>query len=155
MNKKYQIGKQYNDLGCKNGQCYSSFEANTQSLFKQYFEKSNNYVFMVRDYSLLEIIKKKNYKYLSERLAELNYMIEFFYQKAEKDEDLLVIVSSAESIPMELPNQGGKYWSNAINTFKFSSFKKPSLMSPILVKGAGSEKFCGIFDATEIIKKLY
>ena len=65
---------------------------------------------------------------------------------------MLVMVTGAESLPIEFPIQG-KEWAAFDKTGKNVIYKNPSLMSPVLARGAMAENFCGIFDEAEMLKR--
>lgn len=67
--------------------------------------------------------------------------------------EMLVIVTGAESLPLEFPQQG-KEWAEFEKTGKNVIYKNTSLMSPVLARGAMAENFCGIFDESETLKRV-
>jgi hypothetical protein len=155
INTNLEKGKTYFDISCKKGRCYSSVEGNVKGLYKNYFGESSKFIFIVRDFSLEKLLAQKKFSQFAEKLGDLNYLASYFFYEAEKDEDLLVLVSGTNSRPIELPGEGFKFWKNAQSTGSHILYKRSSLLSPIMAKGAAAENFCGIFEESEIVKKTY
>ena len=155
MKDPFEKGKVYYDVSCKKGRCYSTAEGNIKSLYKKYFENSSDFIFIIRDFSLEKMLKKKNFNSFAEKAGELNYLANYLFHEAEQDENLLVLITGASSIPVELPAQGYKNWKDAKSMTKKLLYKRSSILSPVMAKGAGAEKFCGIFEESQVVKRTY
>ena len=110
---------------------------------------------MIQDFSLRKYLVNKKFQAFADKMKRLNYLLKFFFSEAQKDSELLVIVSGGASLPIELPTGEGKYWRGNKDIGKFTQYKKSALTSPIYVKGASAEKFCGYYEASDLIKKTY
>ena len=112
---------------------------------------SSKNIIIVRDFNFQNALKKKDISLAKESLQEIDRLINSISR--DKKSDLLIVVSGAESLPIEFPLQG-KEWSDFEKTGKNIIYKNSSLMSPVLARGAMSENFCGIFEESEILKRL-
>ncbi len=141
----------YYDRSCQKGICYSSLSNNFKNLWTTLVKDRPKSFFLVRDFSFQKALKKKDISLAKESLQEIDRIIASV--KKEKDGELLVVLTGAESLPLEFPLQG-KEWADFEKSGKNVFYKNPSLMSPVLARGAMAENFCGIFDESEMLKRL-
>jgi hypothetical protein len=140
----------YYDRSCQKGICYSTLSNNFKALWNRVAKDRRKSFFIIRDYNFQKALKKKDLSYAKESLLEIDRIVASL--NYEKPGDLLVIVSGAESMPLEFPLQG-KEWADFEKNGKNLIYKNTSLMSPVLAKGAMAENFCGIFDESEMLKR--
>ncbi len=151
---KYIKGKIYYDKSCaKNGTCFSSVNGNIQTLYKSFTKDTHKYFFLIRDFSYYNHIKNKKINLAKESLRNINQLLGKFYKEIETQKNLLVIVSSAAPQSFEFP-KSGKPWQDFEAKGKNIYYHRNDLLSPIFVKGARAENFCGIFDEAEILKRV-
>lgn len=147
----FQQAGLYYDRSCQRGVCYSSLAENFKTLSDLLLKERKNTFFLVRDFNFQNALKKKNINLAKEILQDLENLLSFV--KKKKMDDLLVVISGAESQLIEFPLQG-KDWANYEKTGSNIFYKQSSLMSPVLASGAMSENFCGIFDESEMLKRM-
>ncbi|AUN96766.1 hypothetical protein DOM21_17940 [Bacteriovorax stolpii] len=141
----------YYDRSCQKGICYSSLSNNFRTLWSMNSKDHRRSVFVVRDFNFQNALKKKDISLAKESLQEIDRIVSAI--KSDKGDDLLVVVSGAESMMLEFPLQG-KEWSDFEKAGKNLYFKNSSLMSPVLAKGSMAENFCGIFDESDMLKRM-
>ncbi|MBY0413743.1 MAG: hypothetical protein K2Q18_06245, partial [Bdellovibrionales bacterium] len=141
----------YYDRSCQKGICYSSLSNNFKALWSRLVKGRQKTFFVVRDYNFQKALKKKDVSYAKEALLEIDRVVASLQN--EKAGELLVIISGAESQPLEFPLQG-KEWAEFEKSGKNILYKNSSLMSPVLARGAMAENFCGIFDESEMLKRV-
>lgn len=141
----------YYDRSCQKGICYSSLSNNFRTLWSMNSKDHRRSVFVVRDFNFQNALKKKDISLAKESLQEIDRIVSAI--KNDKGDDLLVVVSGAESMMLEFPLQG-KEWSDFEKAGKNLYFKNSSLMSPVLAKGSMAENFCGIFDESDMLKRM-
>lgn len=73
--------------------------------------------------------------------------------KKLKSSGYLILVTGAETMPIEFPKKG-KEWSDFESSGKNIFYHNSSLLSPVLAKGSMSENFCGIFEESEMLKRV-
>ncbi|MBC7713369.1 MAG: hypothetical protein H7177_08520 [Rhizobacter sp.] len=141
----------YYDRSCQKGICYSTLSNNFKTMWNQMNKDSAKTFFIVRDFNFQNALKKKDISLAKEALQEIDRLISTIDRS--KASELLIIVSGAEALPIEFPLQG-KAWSDFEKSGKNIIYKTSSLMSPVLATGAMSENFCGIFDESEMMKRV-
>lgn len=141
----------YYDRSCQKGICYSSISNNFKTLWTLLVKDSPKTFFIVRDFNFQKAIKAKDISYAKESLQEIERIVSWL--KKDKASDLLIILSGAESLPIEFPLQG-KEWATFEKTGKNVFYKNSSLMSPVLAFGAMAENFCGVFEESEMLKRV-
>jgi hypothetical protein len=143
----------YFDRSCNETGCYSSISNNAKALYDQFREGKSQYLFMVRDFSYLKALQSKHMSRIEEILYELDKTIKFFVDESERDQNLLVVVSSTRRINLDFP-RSGKEWFEFDKENKYVSFKHSSLSSPIFSFGAGAENFCGFYKEYEVLPRV-
>ncbi len=106
---------------------------------------------MVRDFNFQKALRKKDIVFAKESLQEIERILNVV--QASKRNDILVLVTGAESLNIEFPKEG-KEWAEFERSGKNLIFKNSSLMSPVIAKGPMSENFCGLFDESDMLKRL-
>ncbi len=141
------------DRSCNESGCYSSILNNAKSLHKNYSTGKSQYLFMVRDFSYLEALSKKNVAQVQEILYELDKTIQYFVDESMHDENMLVLVTTAASKKLEFP-KFGKEWFIFDKESEYLTFKSNALISPLYASGAGAENFCGFYKEYEVTKRV-
>ena len=141
----------YYDRSCQKGICYSSLSSNFKTLWSRVIKERQKTFFVVRDFNFQKALLKKDLSLAKEALLEIDRIVASVSN--EKSGELLIIVSGADSLPVEFPLQG-KAWAEFEKNGKNIIYKNSSLMSPVLAKGPMSENFCGIFDESEMLKRV-
>jgi hypothetical protein len=72
---------------------------------------------------------------------------------AQGRKDILILITGAESLEIDFPKEGQE-WSEYEQTGKNINTRNTSLLSSVFAKGPMSENFCGIFDETELLKRI-
>ncbi|MBC7429516.1 MAG: hypothetical protein H7336_12940 [Bacteriovorax sp.] len=141
----------YYDRSCQKGICYSTLSNNFKTMWNLINKDNSKTFVIVRDFNFQNALKRKDIGLAKEALQEIDRLISVIDKS--KSSELLIIVSGAESLPIEFPAQG-KPWSDFEKSGKNIIYKTSSLMSPVLATGAMSENFCGIFDESEMMKRI-
>ena len=141
----------YYDRSCQKNICYSSLSNNFKTLWSEIIRQPTQTFFLLRDFNFMKALKKKDIGFAKESLQEIERIVSFI--NSLKRSDVLVIVSGAESLPIEFP-KAGKEWSEFEKSGKNIIFKNSSLMSPVLANGPMAENFCGLFDESEMMKRV-
>lgn len=141
----------YYDRSCQKGLCYSTLSNNFSTFWNQLQKNRGKTFFLVRDFNFQKAIAKKDISLAKESLQEIDRIVAFV--KKEKNLEILLIISGAESKLLEFPLQG-KEWAEFEKNGKNMLYKNSSLMSPVIASGAMAENFCGIFDESEMLKRV-
>lgn len=141
----------YYDKSCQKNICYSSLSNNFKTFWGQLVKDQSQTFFLVRDFNFMKALKKKDIGYAKESLQEIERIIGWV--KAEMRDDVLILITGAESIHLEFPKEG-KEWAEFERSGKNILYKNSSLMSPVMAVGPMAENFCGLFDESEILKRV-
>jgi hypothetical protein len=156
LNEKrdYKPSNIYYDKSCLTGDCYSTLSQNITGVHKEFTRKSKNYVFMVRDFNFSESLNKGNYKKYKSDLIELEKVVRYFQEESEKRTDMLVLVTTAGTKNIEFP-RSGRQWQAFEKNGSFLANKKTTLISTVFATGARAENFCGIYDQSNILSRVF
>lgn len=143
----------YYDRSCKKMGCYSSFYSNILSLFERFSKDKERFVFVVRDFSYAKALASKNIPLSREILSDLEKVVDYFFDSLNYKQDSLLLVTSAATKRIDLPPSGMK-WKDFIRKGKGVLFHQNGLSSVALAKGARSENFCGIYEESDILRRL-
>ncbi len=143
----------YYDRSCKKSGCYSSFYSNIISLYERFTKERENTVFIVRDFTYARALRQHNIPLAREILSDLEKVVDFFFDVMGSGSDTLFILSSAETQRIELP-ASGKSWKDFIEKGKGVLFHRTGLSSIVLAKGARAENFCGIFEESDLARRI-
>lgn len=141
----------YYDKSCQKNLCYSSISNNFKTLWSQFIKEQPQTFFLVRDFNFLKALQKKDISYAKESLQEIERIVSWI--NAQKRDDVLILITGAESLNVEFPKEG-KEWAEFERSGKNIIYKNAALMSPVLAQGPMSENFCGLFDESEMLKRV-
>lgn len=141
----------YYDKSCQKNLCYSSLSNNFKTLWSQTLKSQSKSFFLVREFNFLGALKKKDINYAKETLQEVERIVSWL--KNQKRDDILILITGAESLNIEFPKEG-KEWADFERSGKNVIYKNSSLMSPVMASGPMSENFCGLFDESEMLKRV-
>ncbi len=141
------------DDSCQTGVCYSSFGGNVTNVYHRFVEGKGKTLFIIRDFSYQNALLEKNYPKAREHLVAIDKMFGEFVSFAKNKGNTLVLLSSAGARNLELP-QRGKEWEKFDLQGKGVVFKKQALVSPVFAYGSNAENFCGMFEESEIMKRI-
>lgn len=144
-------GGLYYDKSCQKNLCYSSLSNNFKTLWGQSSKEQTQSFFLLRDFNFSKALKGKDIGYAKEILQEFERIVSWI--KALKRDDILILITGAESLNIEFPNEG-KEWADFERSGKNVIYKNSSLMSPVLASGPMAENFCGLFDESEMLKRI-
>ena len=151
--EQFNPGEIYYDKSCQGKDCYASILNNVKSVWNRFNEKKPNSLFIIRDYSYYGALKGKKILKAREILIGLNKVFQFFSEELNKKKETLLILTSASPQSFEFPTRGDQ-WAEFDRNGKYILYRKNSLLSPVLVKGAASENFCGLYSENDLIKRM-
>lgn len=144
----------YYDKSCSSGECYSTFSQNAVMLYEQFTRKSPNHLFIIRDFNYLDKVNKGNVSEMKNDLLELEKIVQYFQVLAQKSNDVLFLLTSAETKNIEFPRAGNQ-WNQFESRGKFLKNKKSQLISTVFASGARAENFCGIYDQSDLLSRIF
>ncbi|MBD65199.1 MAG: hypothetical protein CME62_08330 [Halobacteriovoraceae bacterium] len=144
----------YYDKSCASGDCFSTFSRNVESIFNEFSKNTKNYLFVVRNFQYQKYLLSKDLKQAREELDQLATVLKRFQVLARKNNDVLVLLTSAESYEIEFP-RAGVAWKRFENHKTKLSTQNSKLLSPVLVNGARAENFCGFYDQSQVMTRIF
>jgi hypothetical protein len=111
-------------------------------------------MFVVRDFKYRQSLLKNNYQQYKDRLLELEKTVGYFLSLAKKNKDMLVLLTSASSRPIIYP-RSGRQWQKFEKNGSFLKQNKSKLINTVLATGARAENFCGVYNQSEIVKRIF
>ena len=145
--------KIYYDRTCQKGSCFASLEGNLESILSRFKIERGRYLFIVRDFTYLNALKKRDIQKARASLSELEQIITKFLEIQKNDGEMLLLITSSESIGFDFPRAGTE-WASFEKKGDNLGYKSSLLMSLVLAKGAGAENFCGIYKESEILERI-
>ena len=145
--------KIYYDKSCQQGECYSTPIKNINSIYKEFRKKFTKSLFIYRDFSFYNALIKRDIRLAREKLIEIEKIFDFFYEWQRKNRGTLLLLTSSSAQEVEFPSMG-KNWGKFEMKGKFLNFKKAKLISSVYAIGSGAEKFCGFYNASDILSRI-
>jgi hypothetical protein len=145
--------KTYYDSSCQKGNCFSSLSDNVIHLYNEHLKDKSQYLYLIRDFKLESAIVSGNDRKMRGKLLELNTMLKYFMAQQANDDNMTIIVTSSAPISLNLPPQG-QGWKD-LGFGKRLDSKTRMLNAPVLAKGARAENFCGMYEQSEILSRIF
>lgn len=146
------VNQYYYDRSCGANDCGSSIYDDFRSIYERFRNSSQKHLMIVRDFSYLKALEKKDWGKAKEILVDL----ERTYGEALKytnSSDYLVLLTTGDSRLVDLPNEG-KEWYLFEKENKNASLKRSKLMNLVLASGSRAENFCGIYDDSQVFERI-
>lgn len=140
------------DRTCGENSCGSSITDDFSAIYSKFSKISEKHLLIVRDFSYLRALEKKEFNKAREILLD----IERAYGEAMKltdSNDYLILLSSADSKFVDMPDQGKPFWEFEKND-KNVSVKRTKLTNLVMATGARAENFCGVYDDSEVFERI-
>lgn len=152
VEQSYSAGQVYWDRSCNSRGCGSDLSSVLASLYTPFAKRSAKHVFIVRDFTFLHALQKKDLVQARDILRELDRSVGPFMNVAEGKDDMLVIISGAGAVDLDFPGEG-KEWQQFEKNGTSAFPRKGELSSPVFAQGARAENFCGIYEESQIFER--
>ncbi len=152
--EKYTLGETYFDTSCLTGKCFNSASKNIVATFERFMKNSSRGVFLVQDENYLKAIKNNKYLEAKRILTELDLAVRYFQNYISKQKDALLLVTTVKPLDISFPNQGVE-WDRYLKQGSNIKIEESELLADVFAMGARSENFCGIFNQSDILKRLF
>jgi hypothetical protein len=148
------IQNQFNyDVNCDKKGCSSAITDDFKNIYQAFKKVSNKHLMIVRDFSYLEALDKRDFVKARNILGDLERSLTDALANAKNSNDYLVLVTSGESRFVDMPNQG-KQWFDFEKAGSNANMKRTKLTNLVLATGARSENFCGMYDDSQVLERL-
>jgi len=146
------VGQVSYDTSCDEKECYHTQLYYAQKLWKTYSNKQK-YLLIIRNDRYDGYLQKKQIVRAKNELREIEEIYHVFYEIAQQNRDVLLLLSSTSPRMFEFPGQGQE-WKTFHTKGRPIFWHLTSPMSPVLAKGAGAENFCGIYEEATLKKRI-
>jgi hypothetical protein len=140
------------DRTCGVNGCGSTLLDDFKSIYERFKKVSHKHLLIVRDFSYLKALEKKDFIKVREILNDL----ERSYGEALKftdDSDYLVLLTTGESKFIDMPDQG-KSWHEFEKENKNVNVKRTKLTNLVLASGSRAENFCGMYEDAQVFTRI-
>lgn len=152
--KNYKVGEIYHDKSCSTGECFTALSRNVEGTFESFRKNTKNYIYIVRNFNYANELRKKNISGAKIELNEINSVLRYFQELSKKSEDMLVLLTSSNSIDLNFP-KSGRQWEAYEKKGKYLKINNTKLTSTVFATGARAENFCGVFDQNHILSRIF
>ena len=149
----FEKGQIYYDKSCNRKKCNGDMVESVKNVFAGLAKKESFTLFIIKDHSYAKALRAKNVKKARTILSQIEELYFYFNTRFKKNANPLILVTSSAVRNIELPTAGVD-WKSFESKGKKVLFKRKSLMSYALASGAGAENFCGIYEESEILKRI-
>lgn len=140
------------DRACGEHSCDSTIIEDFKAIYPKFLKTSQKHLFIVRDFSYLNALEKKDFVKAREILLDL----ERSYREALRltdSNDYLVMLSTGDSRFIDMPDQG-KGWYEFEKFKKNVSTKRSKLTNLVIASGSRAENFCGMYEDANIFERI-
>jgi len=148
-----QINQIYYDQSCSGTTCQSQISEHVRATYAKLRNFSHKHLMIIRDFSYLSALEKKDFKEAKRILADLERAYSEALAMSRDSSDTLVLLTTGDSRFVDLPNQG-KGWYELEKSNKDLDVKRTKLTNLVLASGARSENFCGIYDDADVFERI-
>lgn len=141
------------DRTCENQGCFSTITDDFKSIYQSFKKSSNKHLLLVRDFSYLAALEKKDISKARSILSDLERSLADALNSAKDSNDYLVLVTSGDSRFIDMPDQG-KPWQEFEKSGRGAQIKKAKLTNLVIANGARSENFCGMYDESQVFERI-
>lgn len=141
------------DKTCQTKSCGSSITEDLTAIYPKFEKIAHKNMFIVRDFSYLEALEKKDFVRARHILGDLERAYQLALNSVEKNSDHLVLLTTGDSRFVDLPDQG-KQWFEFEKNGSNAQVKRTKLTNLVLASGARSENFCGMYESTQIFERI-
>jgi len=141
------------DRSCGKIGCETSLTENIISISRELGKNNDKYLLIVRDFSYLQALRSGDFNKARNILKDLERSFSFGLDLAKKSDDYLILLTTADSMFLDLPDQGVN-WFNLEHLSKLKLSRKSKLTNLVLASGSRSENFCGIYEDSELFERI-
>lgn len=143
------------DRSCAGPQnrCTSLITEDLKAIYEKFQKVSQKSLFIVRDFSYLAAVERKDFIVAKEILADLEKSYALALEATKSNPEYLILLTSGGSRYLELPAQG-EAWSQFEKAGKNAQVKNTKLTNLVLASGARAENFCGMYEDANVFERI-
>ena len=141
------------DRSCGEKSCSSSVSDNLPAIYTEFNRISNKNLMIVRDFSYLEALNKKDFVGARTILYDLEKSYSWALELAKDSSEILVLLTTGDSRFVDMPDQG-KSWYDFEKSGANVNLKRTQLTNLVLASGVRAENFCGIYEDSNVFERI-
>lgn len=141
------------DRTCTAKNCGSSIREDFRSVYQRFSRVSQKHLFIVRDFSYLAALEKRDFQKAREILVDLERSYRSALEIAKDSSEYLVLLTTGESKFVDMPEQG-KSWYEFEKENKNVQVKRAKLTNLVLASGSRAENFCGMYEDAQVFERI-
>ncbi len=141
------------DRTCADTHCTSTLQENFHSVYQKLRRSSGRNLLIIRDFSYLAALEKKDFSRAREILMDLERTYADALKLSRESNDFLVLLTTGESKFVDMPDQG-KSWYDYDKGSKNVQVKRTKLTNLVLANGSRAENFCGLYDDSQVFDRI-
>lgn len=141
------------DRTCSKNDCFSSITDDFKGIYQAFKKVSQKHVLIVRDFSYLSALNKKDFVRARTILSDLERSLSEALNYSKNSNDYLILVTSGDSRFVDMPDQG-KAWYEFEKNGTSLQMKRNKLTNLVIATGARAENFCGMYEDSDIFERL-
>ena len=142
------------DRACTGKVCRSTIYDDVKAVYDRFRYVSKKHMIIVRDFSYLESLEKKDMVKAKEILKDLERSYDYALKVSEDFSDVLVLFTTADGRYIDLPAQGKDWYEFEKKGSGAQVKSQPRLTNLVLATGARAENFCGIYESQEVFTRI-
>lgn len=142
----------YYDRTCGPNSCGSTITEDFKAIYTKFSKVSNKHLMVIRDFSYLKALQKKDLHKAREILADLELAFAEALKLTESN-DYLVLLTTGESKYVDMPDQG-KSWYQFDKDAKNVNVSRTKLTNLVLASGSRAENFCGMYEDSNVFERI-
>lgn len=141
------------DRSCGQTNCVSSISDNVRVIYEEFDKVAQKNLMIVRDFSYLAAIERKDYLRAKEILFDLEKSYAWALDLAKDSSDYLILLTTGDSKLVDMPDQG-RAWYDFDKNGAAPQIKRTQLTNLVLASGVRAENFCGIYDDSDVFERI-
>lgn len=143
----------YYDRTCSGRNCFSTLTDDVKSIYNRFRGVSQKHILIVRDFSYLEALEKKDFPRAKEILRDIESAYSFANELSKNSNDYLVLLTTGDSRFVDMPDQG-KSWYEFSKTGANAQTKRSRFTNLVIASGSRAENFCGMYEDAQILERI-
>lgn len=141
------------DRTCDKNGCFSTITDDFKSIYAALKKASSKHTMIVRDFSYLAALEKKDLVKARTILSDLERSLADALALSKTSSDYLVLVTTGDSRFVDMPDQG-KAWYEFEKNGTSPQVKRSKLTNLVIATGSRSENFCGMYDDAQVFERI-
>ncbi len=141
------------DRTCTKGKCSSSIYDDMRGIYTYFRKTSQKHLMIIRDFSYLHALEKKNFLEARDILADLERALAEALNFSKQSSDYLILLTTGDSRLVDMPDQGRAWYEFEKNGSNIQ-MKRTRLTNLVFASGSRAENFCGFYGDAHVFERI-